>query len=449
MCHFVIFLMIIFKNGYTFLKLFRREDSVFLHIDIDSFFASAERSVDPSLKGIPMAVGSRSNLEIFNKKRTFIKLMDDNSGAFVAPVFYSGKKRTFESTFIDKIDGKEKIRGIITTASYEARAYGVKTAMPIAQALKLCPTLKVVPSNYRFYHKLSHQIHAFIAAHIPQVEQYSIDEFFGDVSGWKKDEEVYDFAKLLQSKLLEEFDIPVSIGISKAKWIAKLATESAKPYGVFEVKDIDAYIEKVPIKEFPGIGKGFQKRLLDHYIYTLGDVKRNKKLFDSWKKPGIQLYRRILGTDQEGISERGDRKSIGISRTFDAIEDAEEVKRRIMIMARHIIYMVMDIEVNPTSYYLKIGYKNGVRVKKTLRVERVFSERLFKSMLSIIYDEIAQRNNGAIKLTLSVTNFSSANLKTLSLIDFKEDVREKDLHRNIHKLRTRFGLDIIKTGNEL
>ena len=66
-----------------------------------------------------------------------------------------------------------------------------------------------------------------------------------------------------------------------------------------------------------------------------------------------------------------------------------------------------------------------------------------------MYDEIAQRNNGAIKLTLSVSNFSASNLKTLSLIDFKEDVREKDLHQNIHKLRTRFGLDIIKTGNEL
>ena len=101
---------------------------MFLHIDIDSFFASAERSVNPELKGIPMAVGSRSNLEIFNKKRTCIKLMNDNSGAFVSPVFYSGKKRTFESTFIDKIDGKEKIRGIITTASYEARAYGVKNS---------------------------------------------------------------------------------------------------------------------------------------------------------------------------------------------------------------------------------------------------------------------------------------------------------------------------------
>lgn len=422
---------------------------MFLHIDIDSFFASAERSVDPSLKGIPMAVGSRSNLEIFNKKRTFIRLMDDNSGAFVTPVFYSNTKKTFQSHFIDEIDGKKKIRGIITTASYEARAYGVKTAMPIAQALKLCPALRVVPSNLRLYHKLSHQIHAFISAHIPQVEQYSIDEFFGDVSGWQEDEDVYEFAKGLQLKLLKEFDIPVSIGISKAKWIAKLATESAKPYGVFEVKDIDSYIQKIPINEFPGIGKGFQKRLEDHYIYTLGDVKKHKKLFESWKKPGIQLYRRVTGTDCEGISRRGERKSIGISRTFDAIYDEEEVKRRIMIMARHLIYMVMDIAVNPTSYYLKIGYEYGERAKKRIRVERVFSETLFKSILSGMYNEIAHRNKGAVKLTLSVSNFSSENLKTLSLIDFNDDIRTKDLHQNIHQLRTRFGLDIIKTGNEL
>jgi DNA polymerase-4 len=382
--------------------------------------------------------------------------MNDNSGAFVAPVFYSDKKiqsrrkedKTFESYFVDEIEGRKKIRGIVTTASYEARLRGVKTAMPIAQALQLCPEMTVVPSNYPLYHKLSHKIHAFMLAHIPKVEQYSIDEFFGDVSGWKKDEEVYAFARDLQAKILEHFDIPVSIGISKAKWIAKLATESAKPYGVYEVKDIDAYIENIPIKAFPGIGKGFQKRLEAHYISTLGDIKRHKRLLDSWKKPGIQLYRRVTGTDNEGISSRGERKSIGISRTFDAIHDNDEIKRRIMIMARHIIYMVMAMEVNPTSYYLKIGYAYGVKVKKTLTVDRVFSETLFKSMLSEMYEEIAQGNKGAIKLTLNVSNFTSLNLKTLSLIDFHDDSKEKKLHQNIHALRTRFGLDIIKTGNE-
>ncbi len=422
---------------------------MFLHIDIDSFFASAERSVNASLNDLPICVGSRSNLEIFNKKRTYIKLMNDNSGAFVTPVFYSDKKKTFESYFVDEIEGKKKIRGIVTTASYEARAFGVKTAMPIAQALQLCPQMTVVPSNYPLYHKLSHKIHAFMLAHIPKVEQYSIDEFFGDVSGWKGEEEVYDFAKMLQTKILEHFDIPVSIGISKSKWIAKLATESAKPYGVYEVKDIDAYIEHIPIKAFPGIGKGFQKRLGEHYIATLGDVKRHKRLFESWKKPGLQLYGRVTGTDGEGISTRGERKSIGISRTFDTIYDSKEIKRRIMIMARHIIYMVMAIEVNPTSYYLKVGYEHGVKSKKTLTVDRMFSETLFKSMLTQMYAEVVQINKGAVKLTLSVSNFSRQHKKTLSFMELDTDLTACNLSKDIQKLRERFGLDIIKTGNEL
>lgn len=422
---------------------------MFLHIDIDSFFASAERSVDASLKHIPMAVGSRSNLEIFNKKRTNIRLMNNNSGAFVTPVFYSDKKKSFESVFVDDIDGRKKIRGIITTASYEARAFGVKTAMPIAQALQLCPHMVVVPSHYTLYHKLSHQIHTFMQEQIPKVEQYSIDEFFADVSGWVKDEDLYAFAKELQKKVLEKFDIPVSIGISKAKWIAKLATESAKPYGVFEVKDIDAYIENIPIKAFPGIGKGFQERLGKYHISTLGEVKTHKSLFYSWKKPGIQLYHRVTGTDNEGIESRGDRKSIGISRTFDAINDSKEVKRRIMIMARHIVYMVMAIEVNPTTYYLKINYEYGIKVKKSETVNRIFSETLFKQILSEMYETMAQPSNAAIKLSVNVSNFTAQQHKTLSLLDIEEDIEQRDLSVEIQKLRERFGLDIVKTADEL
>ncbi len=284
---------------------------------------------------------------------------------------------------------------------------------------------------------------------IPQVEQYSIDEFFCDVSGWIKDDEVYDFAKALQEEILETFDIPVSIGISKAKWIAKLATESAKPYGVFEVKDIDTYIENLPIKAFPGIGKGFQEKLGKYYITTLGDVKRHKSLFYSWKKPGIQLYHRVTGTDNESIESKGERKSIGISRTFDAIHNSNEVKRRIMIMARHIVYMVMAIEVNPTTYYLKINYEYGVKVKKSETVNRLFSEQLFKKTLFAMVEEIAHPSKGAIKLSLNVSNFTSQHRKTLSLLELDEDISDRGLSSEIQKLRERFGLDIIKTGGEL
>jgi len=422
---------------------------MFLHIDIDSFFVSAERSQDPSLKGIAMAVGSRSNLEIFNRKRTNIKLMNNNSGAFITPVFYSDNKKNFESYFVDKIDGRDKIRGIVTTSSYEARAFGVKTAMPIAQALQLCPQMVVVSSNYPLYHKLSHKIHSFMMAHMPKVEQYSIDEFFADVSGWIRDEDLVGFAKILQGKLLKEFDIPISIGISEAKWIAKLATESAKPYGVYRVDNINNYIENIAIKEFPGIGKGFQKRLGDNYIKTLGDVRRNKDLLYSWKKPGMQIYARVTGTCNEGIKEREDRKSIGISRTFDALYDRDEVRRRIMIMSRHIVYMVMAIEANPTSYYLKINYEYGVKVKQNITIDRIFNEMVFKETLSQLYEKISLHEKGAIKLTLSVSNFSSQHKKTLSLIGLEDDISNHKLSKEIQNLRERFGLDIIKTADEL
>ncbi len=396
-----------------------------------------------------MAVGSRSNLEIFNRERTNIRLMNDNSGAFVTPVFYSDKEKSFDSVFIDKIDGQKKIRGIITTASYEARAFGVKTAMPIAQALQLCPQLIIVPSHYPLYHKLSHYLHRFLQTKIPLLEQYSIDEFFGDLSGWIDDRDVLEFSKRLQQEILENFDIPVSIGINQSKWIAKVATDFAKPFGVYEVKDIDSFLHNRSLKEFPGIGKGFQRRLEGYGINRLGEIKARKALFYSWKRPGIQLYHRITGTDNEPITSKRDRKSIGISRTFDALRDPDELRRRIMIMARHIVYIAISIEANPTTYYLKIDYEYGVKVKQSRTLDRLFSETLFKIELAQMYDIIAQPEAAALKLSLSVSNFTSNHLRTLSLLHLEEDQKRLRLTKDLQSLRERFGLDIIKSGSEL
>jgi DNA polymerase-4 len=422
---------------------------MFLHIDIDSFFVSAERSQDPSLKGIPVAVGGRSNLEIFSHKRQHIRLMNENSGAFVTPVFYSDYQKSFREKFIDTVDGRDKIRGIITTSSYEARACGVKTAMPIAQALGLCPSMVVVPSHYLLYHKLSHRIHAFVTKLIPEVEQFSIDEFFGYVGGWINDRQVETFARDLQAQILVEFDIPVSIGIARSKWTAKLATEYAKPYGVLRIDDVDAFIEEKPIKAFPGIGRRLQARLEERGITRLGQIRDSQSLFDSWGKSGRQLYHRVLGTDGEGIEHRPGRKSIGISRTFDPIDDPEEIRRRVMIMARHIAYITLGMEANPTLYHLKINYQYGTRVKESRRVERLFSEMLYKRTLSEIYDEVGRHDLPAIKLSLSVSDFAAHHHRTLSILEFESDQKSRALSDKIQQARERFGIDVIRTANEL
>ncbi len=422
---------------------------MFLHIDIDSFFISAERTINRSLLNIPSAVGSRSNLEIFNRHRDNTKLININSGAFVTPVFHNNNKRTFENYFIDKIDGKEKIRGIITTASYEARACGVKTAMPIAHALTLCPQMVVVPSNYPLYHKLSKAIYMELKKDIPKIEQYSIDEFFGDVSGWVERKDIEKFATFLRDKIYSKFKIPVSVGVSNSKFIAKLATNKAKPFGVSIVEDQFSFINDIPIESFPGIGKSFANKLHKYGIKTLGDICKSKELLYRWKLPGIEIYKRVCEENCGEIKIKEPKKSIGLGRTFDVIYEREEIKRRLVVMARHISYMVKKAKVNPLRYDIKIYYSDGHKLKNGLSLNRVFNEHLLKSTIIELLDTIWLENIGVVKLRVSLSNFQKEQQNTLSLLDYNNDSTQQDLDKAVTSLREKFGLDILKSGNEI
>lgn len=446
MLQYAIFLPIFFFSCY-YCWYISKGVEVFLHLDLDSFFASAHRAIDDSLIGIPLAVGSRSNLEIFAKERNHIKLINHNSGAFVTPVFDSKRSITFRDRFVDTIDGKEKIRGIVVTSTYEARAYGVKTGMSLSEALVVCPKLIVIPSNYPLYHKLSREIHEYLALKIPKIEQFSIDEWFGDVSGWIEDTDILSFTKELQDEIKDRYNLPISIGISKAKWIAKLATDVAKPHGIKLVDDIDSFIANIPIKDFPGIGRGYQDRLQGRGVRTLGDIKKHKELFYSWGKSGEQLYNRIHGIDNESIASKIPRKSIGLSRTFDAINDRQELKRMITILCRNITYMVEQHGVNPTIYYLKVNYQYSLKRKESVRVHRVFSEQLFKKTILEIFERIDARNYPAIKLCVSVSGFATTD--TFDMFELSGDIQCQNVTHAMHKLREKFGLDIIKSGGEL
>jgi DNA polymerase-4 len=120
-----------------------------------------------------------------------------------------------------------------------------------------------------------------------------------------------------------------------------------------------------------------------------------------------------------------------------------------MIMARHITYLVMQIEVNPTTFYLKVNYEYGVKAKTSETINRLFSEYLFKSELSKMYDEIKFPSKGAVKITVNVSNFTMQHMKTFSLLDHEVDTQTHKLTQKMQALRKKFGLDIIKTANEL
>ncbi|MDM5271734.1 DNA polymerase IV [Sulfurovum sp. zt1-1] len=419
-----------------------------LHLDLDCFFAAAHRIDAPQLHGIPIAVGGRSNLSIFERKkeRRYLSAID---GAFTSSILSSNAGKSFEEYFVDP-DGK--VRGIITTASYEARAYGVKTAMSVAEALRHCPHLKVIPPDYPLYHTLSHQLRVMLEREIPSIEQFSIDEFFGDVSGWVSDEEIEGFARMLKDKIYRELKLPISIGASRSKWIAKLATGFAKPHGIKVIypNEVDEFIKDIPIAKFPGIGRGYQDRLSERGIRTLGEIKGRQALFYSWGKSGKQLYDRVCGIDEEGIAISHAKKSIGIGRTFDPQYHRDEIRRRVTILCRHLAFLVHKGGHVPTTYALKIRYEYGSKSKGFTNSNRLFSEQYCKEVMLELFDKIdIHPSHAIIQLNLTLSHFAEGRGVTMDMLHYSEDQKASKLTESMQKLREKFGIDIIKSGGEL
>ncbi len=424
-----------------------------IHMDLDCFFVSAERTLDTSLRGVPAAVGGRGDNEIFSHTPQSDKeLLLCNKGAFVPLLFSSVQKqsKSFQERFVDE-DGR--IRGIITAASYEARKYGIRTGTTVREALLLCPHIKIVPPNHRLYHILSHDIYEYLKTEIPVMEQYSIDEFFGDLSGWVEDEAAaHAYCLRLQKGITERFGVPMSFGIYKdSKWIAKLATGFAKPYGVKLVKigELEAFIKDIKIEEFPGIGRGFQKKLKSYFIETLGEAAQKPHLFAQWGTQGRILYKKICGKDNESVAERGVRKSIGISRTFDPIKDREELRRRIAVLARHLSHTILHLGLNPTTFYFSISYEYAQKSKCSFTEDRLFHEFYYIALAKKVFTELdTYPHTKVIKLSLSVSNFTSLKPKAPDLLHFDEDVKKKKLTLCLTSIREKYGLDAVRIGGE-
>ncbi len=413
-----------------------------IHLDLDSFFISAQRLKAPNLIGVPAAVGGRGDPFIFDiKKQKKIDTSHENSGAFVPSIFYDADE-TFQDYFVEG----EKIRGIIITSSYEARAYGVKTGMSIKEALSFCPQLKIVPPDHLYYHRLSADLRSFLERELPKVEQYSIDEFFADLSGWVEKKDVERFLRSLQSKILQKFGLPISIGAAKSKWTAKLATSYAKPYGIKVVEEIEPFIKDIPIQKFPGIGRGYLKRLRNYGVRYLGETKKVRSIFYSWKKPGIILYKRIWGIDGEEIEGPHTRKSIGISRTIDPISDRKEIKRRLIILSRYLSTSIARLGLDPRYFALSLRYESGIKSRAHLTIHRPLSEQLLNSLTLKLFRTCDLHPYPIIRLSLRAARFHEIKIYDLLHID-----QDRKLHKLLlcnKKIRDKYGADIVKFGCE-
>lgn len=245
-----------------------------IHCDADCFYASVEMRDDPSLRGIPLAVG-----------------------------------------------GQPDQRGVVATCNYEARAFGVRSAMPSAQAMKLCPELRIIPPTMSRYQEASRRIMAIYRDYTELVEPLSLDEAYLDVTDSEHcDGSATLIAREIRARIAAEVGLTVSAGVAPNKFIAKIASDWRKPDGMFVVKpaEVDAFVAVLPVERLFGVGKVTAEKLRALGVDSCGDL-RSHSMADLTERFGVfgqRLFERCRGIDTREVSPDRERKSISVETTY-------------------------------------------------------------------------------------------------------------------------------------
>ena len=300
-----------------------------IHIDMDAFFASVEQRDNPELRGRPIAVG---------------------------------------------FDGP---RGVVSTASYEARPYGVHSAMSMAQAKRRCPQLIVVPTHFEKYKEVSQQIHAVFHEYTDLVEPISLDEAFLDVTDNKKGIELaVDIAKEIKQKILERTSLTASAGVSFNKLLAKIASDMRKPNGIFTVHPDRAldFIGSLPVEKLWGVGPKTANRMHEMGVFTGAQLRRIscEHLVQVFGKMGRVYYDFSRGIDDRPVVVAYERKSVGCERTF--LEDLH-IDTKIIIELYHIVLELVERierkDFRGRTLTLKLKWDATTQITRSLTQEKV------------------------------------------------------------------------------
>lgn len=296
---------------------------------MDAFFASVEQRDNPELRGKPIAVG---------------------------------------------FDGP---RGVVSTASYEARPYGVHSAMSMAQAKRRCPQLIVVPTHFEKYKEVSQQIHAVFHEYTDLVEPISLDEAFLDVTDNKKGIELaVDIAKEIKQKILERTSLTASAGVSFNKLLAKIASDMRKPNGIFTVHPDRAldFVGNLPVEKLWGVGPKTANRMHEMGVFTGAQLRRIscEHLVQVFGKMGRVYYDFSRGIDNRPVVVAYERKSVGCERTF--LEDLH-IDTKIIIELYHIVLELVERierkDFRGRTLTLKLKWDATTQITRSLTQEKV------------------------------------------------------------------------------
>ncbi len=334
-----------------------------IHIDMDAFFASVEQRDHPEWRGIPLAVG---------------------------------------------FDGP---RGVVSTASYEARHYHIHSAMPIASAKRLCPFLKIVEPHFERYREVSRQVHDIFLQYTDLVEPISIDEAFLDVTDNKKGIEfARDIAMEIKQKIREKTQLTASAGVSYNKLLAKIASDYRKPDGLFVVhpdKALD-FIAELPVEDFWGVGPKTAQKMHQMGIVNgqqLRAVSRSY-LMQVFGKAGSLYYDFARGIDNRPVVVEHERKSVGFEQTF--LTDIS-VQSTVIIELYHMVLELTE-RIKKSGFEgrtltLKVKFHDFTQITRSLTQEkRLHTKEEILPLAKQLLWEVDYERNPIRLLGLSVSN---------------------------------------------
>lgn len=373
------------------------------HLDLDCFFVSVERLFNPSLIGKPVVVA-----------------------------------------------GLPEERGVVASASYEARTYGIHSAMPTAQALRLCPSLIVVRPRHHEYTRISDELTARLCDFAPIVERASIDEVNMDFTGC---EQLYnnDFAgllKTLQHVIAVEFKLPSTIALSSNVTLSKIAANQVKPNGLCIVphgKEAE-YLAPLDLSVIPGVGKATEEKLRRAGFRTIADLQRAtpQHLINLLGKHGIWLYETALGKGRTYLSQPSHPKSVSREETFaNDLTTFEEAKRQLFPLVESCCAQLREQKQKARTITLKVRYSDFSTITRAQTVAPTDEDPLvYKTVLELLSKTFTTPKPIRL-LGVRLSNFDDAEQLPL----FPTNEQKQKILAAVDALRSKYGRDIIHFGS--
>lgn len=378
---------------------------------MDAFFAAIEQRDNPALRGRPVIVGA-----------------DPKNG---------------------------RGRGVVSTCSYEARKFGIHSAMPISTAYGKCPQAVFLPVNMEKYARVSHELYNIFYDFTPQIEPVSIDEAFLDITGsYRLFGTPEKTCRMIKSKIKNKTGLIASVGLAPTKMAAKIASDLKKPDGFVKVSEEELFdfLKVLDISKLWGLGKKSEEVLRDMNINTIGDIAgRNiKELSDIFGKNGVHFWYLARGIDEREVVGEGETKSISNEMTFGKdTSEGEKIEGTLMKLCEKVSRRLRKNGLTGKTITLKIRLEGFLTFTRavTIAYPNNFSDVLYKNVKKL-YNRFDKKGKKVRLLGVKVSGLQEAGFKNGFFIEDTDKKRE-DIHEAVDKIKEKFGEDLIRRATQI